>query len=1008
MSTHKITFDKNLLQESKEQKFQDFHNLMSFRIHDIILVSSMYDFYLYEEDGRLYELIRKEYQGLNLSNSPELVHVASGKEALKLAKKKGRFNLMITTLHVEDMSAVKLAQSIKKAKLDIPIALLGYDNNEMIEIIKSDEVNAFDKVFMWQGDFRIVFGIIKFFEDKMNVEFDTNRVGVQVIILIEDSVRFYSSYLPLVYTELVKQAQRLTAEGINLSHRFLKMRARPKIILCSTYEEAWKYYKKYENNILGIISDVDFKKGGIQNKKAGILFTKRVKNLRPDLPILLQSNVEENRILAHEYGASFLFKNSATLLEDLRTFMNEQFSFGDFVFRMPNGEEVGRASNLSDLAEKLTTVPEESIAFHSSRNHFSSWLKSRTDFWLAYQLRPRKVDHYRSIDALREDLIDAIQIYNRDRQRGIISDFDSKTFNKLSYFARIGGGSIGGKARGLGFFSSLLSNFNIDSKFKETKIYVPTTVVLATDIFDQFMSENNLASFALKCEDDDEIKKAFLEAPKFPYKAIKNLINFLIIVNVPLAVRSSSLLEDSLGQPFAGVYDTIMLPNIHENPEVRLRRLLRAIKLVYASIYYQRAKQYFNVTSYHLEEEKMAVVIQEMVGSVHNDKFYPEISGVAKSYNFYPVDPLQPDDGIVSAAFGLGKTIVEGGNSVRFCPKYPQNILHHTIVDDILKYTQNKFFALNMIDYQKDTEQMEETLVQEHDIDEAEPDGTLAHVGSTYSLFNHSIYDGTSREGKKLFTLAPILKYNTFPLPEILDVLLKMSSWGMGNPVEIEFAVNLSVPKNKQREFAVVQLRPLSVSTELEELDIEGYDNNDLICSSNFVMGNGSNNKIKDIIFVHKDEYDRSKSRETALDIGYFNKKLVKHEKEYLLIGVGRWGTLDPWLGIPITWENISGAKAIVESNFKDFDVEPSQGSHFFQNLTSFKVGYFTVHRSIGNGFIDWDWLSEQKIVEKKGAVTHIKLETPITIKINGRENKGVIIKPDVPNNNIDYIEHVE
>jgi CheY-like chemotaxis protein len=994
MSPDNITFDKKLLQESKEQKFQDFHNLMSFRIHDIILVSSMYDFYLLEEDGRLYELIRKEYQGLNLSNSPELVHVSSGKEALKLAKTKGRFNLIITTLHVEDMSAVKLAHSIKKAKIEIPIALLGYDNNEMIEIIKSEEADIFDKVFMWQGDFRIIFGIIKYFEDKMNVEYDTKRVGVQVIILIEDSVRFYSSYLPLVYTEVVKQAQRLTAEGINLSHRFLKMRARPKILLCSNYEEAWKYYKRYENNILGIISDVDFKKGGIQNKKAGILFARRVKNIRPDLPILLQSNVEKNQKYARDLGASFLFKNSSTLLDDLRKFMNEQFSFGDFIFRMPSGEEVDRASNLPELADKLLEVPEESIAYHSSRNHFSNWLKARTDFWLAYQLRPRKVDHYRSIDALREDLIEAIQIYNRERQRGVISDFDSRTFNKLSYFARIGGGSIGGKARGLGFFSSLLSNFNIDAIFKDVKIYVPTTVVLATDIFDQFMEENDLTNFALKCDDDEKIKRAFIDAPKFPYKALKNLINFLIVINVPLAVRSSSLLEDSQGQPFAGVYDTLMLPNNHENPEVRLRRLVRAIKQIYASIFYQRAKQYMNVTSYHLEEEKMAVIIQEMVGEVHNEKFYPEISGVAKSYNFYPVEPLQAEDGIVDAAFGLGKTIVEGGNSIRFCPKYPQNILHQTVVDDILKYNQDKYFAISMNESWRETNDMEESLVKEHYVDEAEKDNTLVHVGSTYSFFNHSIYDGTSREGKKLFTLAPILKYKTFPLPEILDIVLKMSSWGMGNPVEIEFAVNLTVPKNKQKELAVVQMRPLDVSTELEELDIEGYEDNELICASDFVMGNGSNNKITDIIFVHKDEYDRSKSRETAIDIGYFNKKLVKHEKEYLLIGVGRWGTLDPWLGIPITWEQISGAKAIVESNFKDFDVEPSQGSHFFQNLTSFKVGYFTVHRNVGNGFIDWDWLSNQHVIEKKGSVTHVSSSSPITIKINGRENKGVIIKP--------------
>lgn len=996
MSPHTIKFDKKLLQQSKLEKFQDFHNLMSFRIHDIILVSSMYDFYLFEEDGRLYELIRKEYQGLNLSHSPELVHVSSGKEALKLAKTEGRFNLIITTLQVEDMPAVQLAKNIKKAKLDIPIALLGYDNNEMVEVIKSKESDVFDKIFMWQGDFRIIFGIIKYFEDKMNVDSDISRVGVQVIILVEDSVRFYSSYLPLVYTEVVKQAQRLTSEGINLSHRFLKMRARPKILLCSTYEEAWAYYKKYENYILGIISDVDFLKGGKQNKLAGLLFAKRVKSVRPDLPILLQSNVKGNEKHATELGASFIYKRSSTLLDDLRKFMNEQFSFGDFVFRLPNGEEVARASNLSQLADRLEDVPEESIAYHSARNHFSSWLKSRTDFWLAYKLRPAKVDHYRSIEALREDLIDAIHGYNKERQRGVISDFDSNTFNKLSFFARIGGGSIGGKARGLGFFSSLLSNFNINNKFKNVEIFVPTSIVLATDIFDQFMEENDLTNFALTCEDDDEIRKAFIDAPKFPYRALKSLVRFLILINEPLAVRSSSLLEDSQGQPFAGVYDTLMLPNNHEEPEIRLRRLVIAIKQVYASIYFQRAKQYINVTSYRLEEEKMAVLIQEMVGAVHNDKFYPEISGVAKSYNFYPVKPLEPADGIVSAAFGLGKTVVEGGNAIRFCPKYPQNILQYTLVDDILKYNQNHYYAIDMIEKGDNTSVLDEDIVKKHDVHDAEKDGTLSQVGSTYSHFNHSIYDGTSREGLKLFTLAPMLKFKTFPLPEILSTILNMSSWGMGNPVEIEFAVNLSVPKGKLKEFGVVQMRPLVISTELEELDTEGHEDNELICKSNFAMGNGVNSKIKDIVFVDIDKFERAKSRETAEEVGYFNKKLVGKNKKYLLVGVGRWGTLDSWLGIPISWDQISGAKAIVESNFKDFDVEPSQGSHFFQNLTSFKVGYFTVNETKKNGFIDWEWLTSQKIVEQKGVTRHIRLKSPITIKINGRENKGVIIKPGI------------
>lgn len=996
MTAQPIKFDRKYLQQSKHAKFQDFHNLMSFRIRDIILVSSMYDFYLFEEDGRLYELIRREYQGLNLSNSPELVYVSSGEEALKMAKTKGRFNLIITTLHVEDMTAVRLAEKIKEEELDIPVVLLGYDNEEMTEIIKSDESKIFDKVFMWQGDFRIIFGIIKYFEDRNNIEYDTKQVGVQVIILIEDSVRFYSSYLPLVYTEVVKQANRLMAEGVNLSDRFLKMRARPKIILCSTYEEAWKYYKKYEGYILGIISDVDFKKGGKQNKRAGLLFAKMVKEEYDDLPILLQSNNPQNEKYAHELGASFLLKSSSTLLDDLRKFMNEQFSFGDFIFRLPNGDEVGRASNLIELGEQLEVVPEESIAYHSSRNHFSNWLKARGEFWLAYQLRPRKVDHYRSMEALREDLIDAIRSYTKDRQQGVITDFDRDTFNKLSFFARIGGGSIGGKARGLGFFNNLLSKFNINRRFRNVNIWVPTTIVVATNIFDQFMEENDLSNFALKCEEDNEIRERFINAHKFPHRATKNLTRFLEIINEPLAVRSSSLLEDSQGQPFAGVYDTLMLPNNHPDPQIRLEQLINAIKQVYASTYFKRAKQYIKVTSYRLEEEKMAVIVQRMVGAVHNNKFYPEISGMAKSYNFYPAAPLKSEDGIVSAAFGLGKTIVEGGNTVRFCPKYPMHRLQHSTVEDVLNYSQKKYFALDMEGYGDRTVLMEDDLLKRYEIHEAEKDDTLALVASTYSHQNHTIYDGTSRDGLKIFTLNSMLKFKTFPLPEIIDVLLEMGRWGMGTPIEIEFAINLTPPKHELKEFGVLQMRPLVINTELEELDINGYSDNELLCRSDFVLGNGISNEIKDIVFVHIDKYDRAKSRETAQDVAYFNAKLLKINKPYLLVGVGRWGSFDPWLGIPVTWDQISGAKAIIESNFHDFAVEPSQGSHFFQNLTSFKVGYFTVDDRTGKGFIDWNWLGKHRVKEKRGFVHHISLRYPLTIKINGHENKGLIIKPNI------------
>ncbi|MFH1196121.1 MAG: PEP/pyruvate-binding domain-containing protein [bacterium] len=995
MKSPSIKFDSELIKNSSYAKFQDFHSLMRYRITDIILVSSLYDSYIFEEDSRLYELIREEYQGLNLSHSPELVQVSSGAEAIAMAKREKRFDLIITTQHIDDMPTIIFPLKVKEAGLDIPVVLLGYDNREMLDLLAHKEIGNFEKAFIWSGDYRIILGIIKYIEDKKNVEEDTKNVGVQSIILIEDNVRFYSSYLPLFYTEILKQSQRLIREGINLSHKFLRMRARPKVLLCNSYEEAWMYYKKYEEYILGIISDVDFLQNGRQDPQAGIQFVSAVRLEHEDIPILLQSNVPENEEMATAVGARFLLKDSPTLLSDLSKFINENFGFGEFLFRNNEGKEFGRAINLHDLENLLKIVPEESIVYHSSRNHFSNWLKARTEFWLAHKLRPQKVSDYPNFKALRESLIESVHDFRISRQRGIVLDFSKKTFDESS-FARLGGGSLGGKARGLGFINRLLSNFEINSKFKDVEIFVPPSVVLGTDVFDYFLRENDLLSFTLHCNDDLEIIKRFLQADKFPPQVVSELRDFLELINEPLAIRSSSLLEDSQGQPFAGVYDTFMVPNNHADIEVRLHQLLMMVKHVYASTFYQKSKEYIKVTSYRLEEEKMAVIIQKVIGSKYGTTYYPEFSGVAKSYNFYPVKPLKASDGIVSVAFGLGKTITDGGNTVRFCPKYPQHLMQSTKLNDVMKYAQQDFFALELIEFDDDAIFIDDIHLKRHHISEAEKDGTLFFVASTYSQDNNAIYDGVSRPGNRLFTMAPILKYNVFPLPEILDVLLEMGSWGMGSPVEIEFAVNLNVPRGTPKEFGLLQMRPLVISNEMEELEIGNYNSDSLICKSNQVLGNGISKNIRDIVFVDIDKFERSKSGDVAHEIAQMNSKIVDGGGKYLLIGVGRWGTLDPWLGIPITWDNIGGARAIVESNFKDFNVSPSQGSHFFQNLTSFKVGYFTVNNHNDEGFINWEWLKSQPAVEEKNYIRHIKLDYPLTIKINGPQSKGVILKPGI------------
>jgi CheY-like chemotaxis protein len=977
-------------------RFQGFQNLMRLRIRDILLVSSLYDLYLFEEDGRLYELIRNEYQGLNLSHSPELTRVSSGNEAINLAREESRFDLIITTLHIEDMHPLNFVKQAKKSGLNIPIVLLAHDNKELKFLLLNPEINIFDKVFIWQGDFRIIIAMIKYFEDKLNVEHDSKIVGVQSVIFIEDNVRYYSSFLPIIYTEMLKQSQRLISEGINLTHKFLRMRARPKILLCSNYEEAWDYYSKYKELILGIISDIDFPREGKQDPKAGLRFAEAVKQEHPDIPILLASTNPQNQIEAQNAEVSFIIKDSPTLLYELRQFMNQYFSFGDFIFRTADGTEVARASDLKGLEDALRMVPAESIKYHAERNHFSNWLKARTEFWLAHQLRPRKVSDYTSVEELREDLIKSLNHYRYLRQRGIITDFNKETFDPQSSFARIGGGSLGGKARGLGFVNTLINDYNVRDSFENVVISVPPAVVIGTEVFDQFIDDNNLRNFALNCNDDAEITKRFLEAEKFPEDVLGDLAAFLQLIHSPLAVRSSSLLEDSQYHPFAGVYETYMLPNNQTNPLIRLNDLLNTIKRVYASTFYQAAKNYIKITSYRLEEEKMAVIIQKMVGSKHENRYYPNFSGVAKSYNFYPLPPQKSTDGIVSIALGLGKWVVDGGLTVRFCPKYPNDLIQFYSSKNALDNSQRQFYALRLDEVNRFVETTHDTLVETFDLSVAEKDGTLNYVGATYSHDNDAIYDGIGRPGTRLVTFGPILKNKIFPLTQIIELLLDMGTWGMGTPVEIEFAVNLFQSNMGKKEFGVLQMRPLVIAQEVEELKLDDNNVAHLICQSYQVLGNGLIQDIYDVVLVDYNKFERSKSREVAREVALFNQQLLNQRRPYLLIGVGRWGSLDPWLGIPVGWEQIAGARAIIETNFKDMSVEPSQGSHFFQNITSFMIGYFTVNTASGKGFVDWDWLLAQPPLEVKEYTRLIRFKNPIVIKMNGHQNRGIILKPEV------------
>ena len=976
-------------------RLKSFQRLMHFKIRDILLVASLYDNYLFEEDGRLYELIRQEFQVLNLSQPPEITHVTSAAEAIDLLQTEEHFDLIITTLHIEDMNVVRFAQKVRQSGNNVPIVLLAYDNRERRELVNSYDTSIFERIFIWQGDYRLLIAIIKHIEDRRNVESDTLSVGLQSIILIEDNVSFYSSYLPLIYTEIHLQSQRLISEGLNLSHRFLRMRARPKILLCTSYEEALAYFEQYQDFILGIISDVNFKHNGVKDPEGGFTFAKMVRSRHEDIPILLQSSNADFAEKAREIGLAFLQKGSPRLLHDLRKFMMAHFGFGDFIFRTPDGKEVGRANNLKTLEEQLHHVPDESILFHAERNHFSNWLKARTEFWLAHMLRPHKVSDFASVVELRNELIRALHQYQEIRQRGVITEFNKETFDPANSFARVGSGSLGGKGRGLGFINTLISNYNLRDKYPDTEIAVPSAIVVATDVFDRFLSENHMESFALSSTDEVEVQRRFLEAPRFPQDIASKLRDFLEIMHEPLAVRSSSLLEDSQYQPFAGVYQTFMIPNNDPDTDVRLSELLRSIKLVFASTFSKRAKDYMKATSYRLEEEKMAVIIQRMVGARHHDRFYPAFAGVAKSYNFYPVPPQKSTDGIVQVALGLGKTVVDGGNSVRFSPRYPRHLLQFFSTLETIRNAQQDFLALNLArGHDGDANRSPEAFVEQYDLSKAEEDQTLFYVGSTYSPENDSVYDGVSREGKRVVTFAPILKHRIFPLAEILELILDMGTWGMGTQVEIEFAVNMNVPPGKPKEFALLQIRPLVLSLEMEELEVDSVGQEDLICQSQQVLGNGVIKDIHDIVVVDIQQFERSRAKDVAAEVSLFNTDLIARKRPYVLIGVGRWGSLDPWLGIPVTWDQIAGASVIVESGFKDFNVTPSQGSHFFQNITSFRVGYFTVNSFTRLGYIDWDWLREQPAAEELRFTRHLQFDEPIVAKINGRKNIGIILKP--------------
>jgi CheY-like chemotaxis protein len=968
-----------------------FQDLARFRVHDILLVTSLYDAFILTEDGQLSESVLGRFLNFDTHDVPRLRHASTGREALELAQV-DHFDLVIAATHIGDMSVVDLARELRHGQR-VPVVALAYDARDLAGVTDVPDAPNLDRAFLWQGDVGILPAIVKYVEDRMNVAVDTGEMGVQAIILIEDSVRFYSSFLPVIYAELMRHSQSLVPEGLNLSHKLMRLQARPKILLCSTFEEAWRYFEMYESSILGVIADIEFPKDGQLSAEAGVEFARRVRARQPDVPIMLQSSVAANEALASLVGAAFLLKESPTLLHQLQRFMIDNFGFGDFVFRLPNGDVVGHAHDLRSLEDQLRKVPADSIAYHGARNHFSKWLKARTEYALAHRLRPRKVEEFGGIENLRRVLIDSIHEYRSRRNRGIVADFDPASFDPAASFCRIGAGSLGGKGRGLAFISFLLEEYAMESRFPGVRIGVPPAIVLGAEIFDRVLDDNHLRDIAISAQDDARIYQD-LRAASFPAALRRDLAAYLEVSRSPLAVRSSSLLEDSPYQPFAGIYDTCMIPNNHPDPRIRLARLREAICRVYASTFSQRAKSYLKTSPYRLEEEKMAVVIQKVVGLTRHGRHYPDLAGVARSHNFYPTPPLTAHDGIAAVALGLGATVVGGEACFRFSPRYPRHVVQFSSVDDVLRNSQRTFYALTMDERAAPASHAEEFALQQFGLDAAEHDGALAAIGSTYSPENDAVFDGISRPGVRLVSFAPILKHDVFPLAEILRRLLEISEQGTGGPVEIEFAANIDVPHGQPAEFAVLQIRPLALARELAGLDLGRDQQSALICRSDAVLGHGRVEDVRDVVVIDSHRLGASRSQEIAIEIGRLNAALSAADRPYILIAVGRLGSSEPTLGLPVTWNQIDGVRAIVEAGFRDFKVTPSQGSHFFQNLMTSRVGYFTANPEAGEGFVDWEWLAARPAESDRSGVRHLRFDAPVIVKMNGKEHRGVIVKP--------------
>ena len=978
----------------KNLVFKDtsFANLMNKRIYNVLLIATKYDAFMLEDDGRVDEQIFNEYTSLSLRYPPRFTQVTTEEEALAELKDRN-FELIICMPNMDNRDIFAAATEIKIHYPNIPIVVLTPFSKEVSKRIANEDLSAIDYVFSWLGNAELLLAIIKLIEDKMNAPDDTASVGVQIILLVEDSVRFYSSALPHLYKFVLEQSQMFAKEALNDHQRTLRMRGRPKIKLARTYEEAVRIFNQYRDNMLGIISDMSFMHDGVKDPYAGYKFGQYARKTGLIIPFALESSEASNKVYAKELGASFIDKNSKSYPQDLRKKIMQRFGFGDFVILNPQTkEEIMRIKDLKDLQKKVFQIPDDSLVYHLSRNHFSRFFYSRAMFPPAEVLKRVDVSDYKDMDEARKLIFDLIVQYRRMKNSGVVAVYQKERFDEYSNFARIGDGSLGGKGRGLAFIGAMVKRYP-KLEHDHFAVTIPKTVVICTDIFDEFMETNELYPVALSDVDDETILKYFLRA-SLPARLIEDLMAFFDVVKSPIAVRSSSLLEDSHYQPFAGIYSTYMVPKLEDKYDM-LRTLSDAIKAVYASVFYRDSKAYMTATSNLIDQEKMAIVLQEVVGNRYNDRFYPTISGVARSLNFYPIGNEKAEDGIANIALGLGKYIVDGGQTLRFSPRHPHNILQMSTMDFALRETQTRFYALDLKNLADQFSVDDSFNLLRLNLKDADADGSLKFIVSTYDPYDQVIRDGYYPGGRKILSFVNVLQHEVFPLADTLDQILHVGQDEMGRPIEIEFAVNIDPQNPGFATFYLLQVRPIVDNKEVMEEDLTLVEQEDTILTSTSVLGHGIVTDVQDIIYVKTGAFCSSNNQSIAYDIEKMNRQFTGEEKNYVLVGPGRWGSSDSWLGIPVKWPHISNARVIVECGLENYRVDPSQGTHFFQNLTSFGVGYFTINPFKGDGWFDEGYLNSLPAVEETEYLRHVRFDKPVVIKMDGKKSLGVVLKPE-------------